>query len=166
MELQFPLKLFFWAPNSSLVCPWLGKVCLLHWTNHSCRSLMRGWWWQIQHVVQGSCVSHMAWAAGSERCKTLWQEYGSQSSPGRQILIINSNIEQRQKIIQFNIQFKIKFYIFIQRIYSFNKKKLFKIRGKSTIRLDSNDINQIGLGLYNILKLGPSFLLSLLIDTV
>ena len=56
-------------------------------------------------------------------------------------------------------------YSFKESILS--KRKIYsKQEDRSTIRLESNDINQIGLGLYNILKLGPSFLLSPLIDTV
>ena len=49
--------------------------------------------------------------------------------------------------------------MFIQTFIHSNRKKLFKIRRQ-------NYINQIGLGLYKILKLGPSFLLSPPIDRV
>jgi len=52
-------------------------------------------------------------------------------------LIIHSNIEWGPKIIQFNIQFKIKSEEFIQLKYSFNIqfKILYKKIGKNTKKL-------------------------------
>merc|ERR1719234_194153 len=54
---------------------------------------------------QGSCVSHMAWAAGSERCKTLWHEYGSQRQTkveevGKQVFQQRAPVEVLEKEVQ------------------------------------------------------------------